>query len=299
MDVEASSVFATARQPQEQVIVTRRLQVMIRGNMEKFAANGIDAATWAPINGKSGDVFGVSDVFDSSPDAGTSTSVLQSAVIHSVRVLETKNEFPVCLGVHVSCIPPTETTKNGQKFALTCLSSCHNSTPITIFEAEASNSEGIEWRSRYPQYNANNLESEGTLGVPGQTYLFVSQNHPVIELLKQNVELLSADITKQPLIDGEWYKLTKQVMSTCCNTLKSKVLSRVSTRDLNNFNVQIHRVHTNDWGNIKVTDEIMSAVPHDVIMRQDPKELTDAIAGICKRDYTFSARIEVQYECSV
>lgn len=298
MELETTASNASI-QPREQIVLTRRLQVMIRGNMEKFATAGSESASWTPINGKSGDVFGVSDVFDSAPDVGTTATVLQSAVIHRVRVLETKNEFPVNLGVNISCIPSMEATKTGQRFALTCLSQCHNNHPITVFEAEASNPEGIEWRSRYPQYNAGNLESQGTLQVTGQPYLFVSQTHPVIELLKQNAELLNADISSQPLIDGEWYKLTKQVMSTCCNTLKTKVLSKVSTRDLNNFNVQIHRIHKNDWSNISTNDEIMSALPHDVITRSDPQELTNAIQGIIKRDYTFSARIEVEYECNV
>lgn len=275
------------------------MHMQIRGSMEKFASNGTESASWTPVNGKTGDVFGISEVFDSMPDVGTTAAVLQSAVIHRVRVLETKNEFPVNLGMSISCIPSMEATKNGQRFALTTLSQCHNSTPITVFEAEVANSEGIEWRQRYPQYNAGNLDTHGTLQVTGQPYLFVSQKHPVIELLKQNAELLNADITTQPLIDGEWYKLTKQVMSTCCQTLKTKVLSKVSTRDLNNFTVQIHRVHKNDWSNINANDEIMSAIPHDVIMRAEPNELTAAIQGICKRDYTFSARIEVQYECHI
>ena len=294
LDAQIAPVAAT-----EPVIVCRRFTCGIRGSMSKFATGGTEAASWTPVNGKSGDVFGLSDIFDSAPDVGTTAAVLQSAVIHRVRVLETKNEFPLNVGVNISCIPSMEATKTGQRFALTCMSASHNPTPITVFEADTSNSENIEWRQRYPQYNAGNLETHGTLQVTGQPYLFVSQSHPVIELLKQNAELLNADITTQPFIDGEWYKLTKQVMSTCCNTLKTKVLSGESKRDLNNFTVQISRVNKSDWANINTNDEIMSAIPHDVLMRADPTELTKSIQGICNRDYTFTARIEVDYECSV
>ena len=303
MDVNRSTLInaqnSTLPMGTQQVIRKQRMQVLIRGSMAKFAAAGAESASWAPINGKSGEVFGLSEIFESSPDMGTTTSALQSAVIHRVNVLETKNDFPVNIGVSISCIPSMETTRNGQSFALTCLSSCHNPTPITVFEADASNAECVEWRNRYPQYNASNLETQGTLQVNGQPYLFVSQTHPVIELLKQNADMLNADISSQPLIDGEWYKLTKQVMSTCCNTLKTKVLNQVSSRDLNNFFVQIHRVNKGDWSNITTNDEIMSAIPHEVLLRSDPTELTDAINSICKRDYTFSARIEVEYECNV
>jgi len=296
IDAPASAYAAPSTEP---VIMTRRMHVNVRGNMEKFAAAGSDAASWTPVNGKTGDVFGVSDIFDSTPDVGTTAAVLQTAVIHRVRVLETKNDFPVNLGVTISCIPSMEATKNGQRFAITTLSNCHNATPITVFEAEQSNTEGIEWRQKYPQYNANNLDTHGTLQVTGQPYLFVSQSHPVIELLKQNADLLNADITTQPLIDGEWYKLTKQVMSTCCNTLKTKVLSKASIQDLNNFTVQIHRINKTDWSSLNSNDEIMSSIPHDVLMKSNPDELTSAIQGIMKRDYSFSARIEVEYECHV
>ena len=160
-----------------------------------------------------------------------------------------------------------ETTRNGQFFAVTCLLSCYNPTPITMFEADTSNAESVEWRNHYPQYNASSLETQGMLQVNGQPYLFVSQTHPVIELLKQNADMLNADISSQPLIDSEWYKLTKQVMSTCCNTPKTKVLNHVSSRDLNNFFVQIHRVNKGDWSNITTNDEIMSTIPHEVLLR--------------------------------
>jgi len=98
----------------QQVIRKQRMQVLIRGSKcrcsseAKFAAAGAESASWAPIN-----------------------------------VLETKNDFPVNIGVSISCIPSMETTRNGQSFALTCLSSCHNPTPITVFEADASNAECV------------------------------------------------------------------------------------------------------------------------------------------------------------
>ena len=179
-------------------MLKRRMNVSIRGSLSKFASGGANCASWTPVNGKAGEVFGISDIFDSTPDVGTTAAVLQGAVIHRVRVLETKNEFPLQVGVNISYIPSMEATKTGQRFALTYLAACHNPHPITVFEADASNTENVEWRQRYPQYTAANLDTHGTLQVTGQPYLFVSQSHPVIELLKQNADLLNADIMKQP-----------------------------------------------------------------------------------------------------
>ena len=133
----------------------------------------------------------------------------------------------------------------------------------------------------------------------GQQYLFVSQNHPVIELLRQNASHLNADISEQPLIDGEWYKITKQVMGTCCSTLRTKVLSKVSTRDLNNFSVQIHRIGNKDWNTITANDEIISAIPDHIINLNSEEAIGTHIQAIMKRQYSFTARIEMQYEVNV
>jgi len=53
-------------------------------------------------------------------------------------------------------------------------------------------------------YNSTNLSTHGVLDVSGQAFIFCDKDHPVIDLLKQNRELLNADITEQPLIDGQW-----------------------------------------------------------------------------------------------
>ena len=133
----------------------------------------------------------------------------------------------------------------------------------------------------------------------GQPFVFCDKGHPVIDLLRQNVEMLNSDIDKQTLIDGQYYKITRQVLSTCCNTLRSKVLNKQSTRDLNNFSVQISRLGEDNWVNQKANDDIMQLVPRDIIRENDPKKLAAEIADIVKRPYTYSARIEIQYEMTL
>ena len=298
-DVSTLGTTSLPVKANEQYLVTRRFNVNIRGSLAQFGGSGQEAASWAPINGKVGDVFGISDIFESTPDVGTTAAVLANSVLHRVTVLETKNDFPLNLGVTMACVPSEETTKTGHKYDITTMANTHQPNPTVVFEAEASTNEGISWRSKYPSYNANNLEKEGVLQVSGQQYLFVSQNHPVIELLRQNASHLNADISEQPLIDGEWYKITKQVMGTCCSTLRTKVLSKVSTRDLNNFSVQIHRIGNKDWNTITANDEIISAIPDHIINLNSEEAIGTHIQAIMKRQYSFTARIEMQYEVNV
>ena len=89
-------------------LIKRRLSVDVTGSLQQFAKSGPDAALWAPNNAKIGEILGVSDVFDSTPDAGQTAQCLQNAVLHKVVCLEHKNDFPIGLGVTISCIPAEE-----------------------------------------------------------------------------------------------------------------------------------------------------------------------------------------------
>ena len=286
--------------PQKEIVqVTRRLLVQIKGTMDNFNRMGQEAATWKPINGKVGEIFGVHDVFETTPDAGTTAGVLQNAVIHKITVLEQKNDFPVHVGVNISCISPEETTRSGHKYALTSLANSHSQFPLTVFEAGEMN-EGIEWRNKYPEYNAMNLDKVGVLAVTGQPYLFISKSHPAIDVLRQNQELINASIDSQPLIDNEWYKVMKPVFGTCCEALRKRVLTKVSTRDLNNFHVQISRIGRDDWiTNLNAQDEIMCALPANIMSSGDEELIGREVKGIIDQPYTYSARMEITYEIAV
>lgn len=297
---DTTNVRESSTQP---IIVRKRLHCFINGSIEDFRGMGQDAATWQPHNGKIAEVFGLNDVFESSPDNLVTTSTLQNAVLHKVTVLEQKNEFPLHLGVSISCIPSEEMTEEGNRFAITSLANSHNNTPCVVYSSEHDSEEGYEWRSKYPAYNAQNLETQGVLQVNGQNYVFVNENHPVIELLRQNKTLLNADIDSQQRIDGEWLKITKQVMSTCCQTLRNRVLNKVSTRDLNQFSLQISRIKSDNWELANNDAEIMRAVPIEIMVqsKSDPSGkgksiLTNCIDEILTKPYSYTARLEVEYE---
>lgn len=292
----ATEAFA---KPRETYLITRRFLATIRGSFQQFSQSGQEAASWSPNNGKVGDVFGISEIIQQGPhvvDGISSAGALQNAVLHRITVLESKNEFPLTLGVGISCIPNDESTRTGHKYAMTSLAQSHNPTPLTLFEAEPTTNEGMQWRQEYPQYNSNNLETFGVLNVQGETFVFVSKSHPSISLLRKYKDRLNADIDNQPLIDGEWYKISKQMFGETCRQLRSKVLSKVNTRDLNNFTIQIHRTDKKDWTNVTVNDELISALPFEIAASGNQTAVKEAIAHMLKRQYSWHARVEICYE---
>lgn len=279
----------------EQRIIDRTLHVHITGSLHDFASKGVNTASWRPHPGTEADVFGINDFFDSAPDLGQATSVLQNALLHEVEVKQVKNDFPINIGVTINCIPGEESIRTGQRFAFTCLAESTNTIPEVVFSSASCNQEGIEWRNRYPTYNATNLDSHGVLDVAGQNYVFVDQSHPVVDLLRTNAEKLNASIDNQPLIDNRYYKVTKQVMSQCCQVLRSKVLSKISTRDMNNFCLQLHRIEATEWTDSSLFRELHTRLtPNEHSFDRDAR--LRQFTNMTHKPYSWSARIRIRYE---
>jgi len=85
-NAEANNVDISMQDQKQVVQVNRRVLVQITGSMDHFNRTGIEAATWTPINGKIGEVFGVNEVFETTPDQGMTSAALQSAVVHKITV---------------------------------------------------------------------------------------------------------------------------------------------------------------------------------------------------------------------
>ena len=270
---------APASTASDMVRLTRRLNVCITGTLSNFSAEGPGAATWKPLDGKHISMFGHGT---DAVDFASSTNALRNAYIVACKIIEHRSSFPVPIGVIMNCIPMNEMVETGEKFAFTCLPMTTNTHPHVLFEADASQSEGFEWRKNYPDYTDTNLDTHNVLPVQGCPYVFVHEKHPVISLLRANSDLLGSKIDEHTKIDGEWFKVSKQVLGTCCQTLRSKVLSRISFNDLNLFQVQLRRTDAKEWTD---TGDILQ----EHIQEKEGSAIFD-------RPCSFMARMELTYE---
>ena len=279
-----------------QAELCRVVQCEISGGLKNFEAGGHGAASWSVQNGKLSECFGIKALMDHAVDEQAAKAMLSRVMVKEITVLEMNNQHPVAVGVTCSICPSNEVTSNGEQYAITCPAKSYKVQPETIFVMQTDSEESSRWRQMYPQYNASNLETMNVLNVTGQAYVFVDQNHPVIQLLRDNAEVLNADISGQPLIDNRWYKMTRQVLSSCCATLRQKVLNNSNTQDLNALSIQIHRLHAQDWTQLQVNDELLSHVPDEVLMRNDEKEIAQFIEHLQTKRNTFSCRLQIKYE---
>lgn len=294
MTTQSNTNGFSAEMPSEElhasnpIRIRRRIHIHISGTMANFHKQGDMSATWHPREGKIAEVFGLDDAFENSVDHTTATSTLRTAMIISANMLEQQSTFPVPLGVSINCLNPDEATQTGERYACTVLPNSSNTTPVQIFEADGTSAESLAWRSKYPQYNDTNLESHGVLNIDRQPYVFVDKNHPVVEMLRLNKDVLNADIDKQQLIDGQYYKVTKQVMNSMCTAIRQKVLSKVSTRDLNNFQVQLHRMDGKAWNFLGKED--LGTGP------LNENEQCDRQATLLNTHCNYIARLDLVYE---
>jgi hypothetical protein len=256
---------------------TKRFNVQITGTMANFEAEGPSLATWRPVEGQHVKIFTNANA---EQDLGSAIKVLRNTWLVKATVLEQKNTFPVPLGIKISCIKPQEHVETGEGYAFTTMPLTHNPMPLVIFEADAGAQTSQEWRRLYGEYNETNLASHNVLEIANQNYVFVHENHPVVSLLRANSDLLGHEMTDDRKVDGEWFKVSKQVLATCCNTLKSRVLSKVTTNDLTDLHVVLNRLDAKEW-----TED------SDVL-----RETSNINPNIIDKPCSFMTRLEMTYE---
>ena len=215
------------------------------------------------------------------------TNQLRTAMIHEVKVLQDRSTFPVGLGVHINCVPHHEATDLGERYAYTVLPGGQSMFPQTVYQCDVGYEEGMQWRKHFPRWTAANLDTEGVLNVENHPWVFVNKEHPVISLLRHNAGLIGCQIDEQPMIDEQWYKVTRQVLAACCATLRSNVLNKVTSNDLNLFQVQVKRLNAEHWDEMNHDIEVAGGKP--ALSKEEAE-------AYLTTPYAYTARIQVKYE---
>ena len=230
------------------LIIKRILSLRISGSLANLTLAGPQAAMWKPLQGKEADVL--KPYIGSEIDNAEAVSRLRTGTIRKLTLMEHSSTYNVPIGISVNCVSPWESTDMGQNYAYTVLPKSNLSSPQTVYEFDPSEQDNASWKQMYSKYNATNLETEGVMDAPNQPWVFVNKDHPAIGLLLHNQEMLGCQLDKQPLVEGEWYKLSRYVMSTCCQTIRSKVLSKIVSQDLNMLTIQAHRIDADSWDDL-------------------------------------------------
>ena len=286
---------AAAGAGQATTTLKRTLCVKIEGSPANLSLAGPLGAMWKAASGKETQVF--SPTMDSEADQTDMVNSMRHGVIRRVSVEGYRNTFPFTLGVTMSCVQPTEVTELGEKFAYTVLPLSGSTVPQHVFVCEPAGQDDEVWRQNYSKWNKSNLQTEGVMDAVNQPFVFVHMSHPAIGLLKFNAPMIGCDIEKQPKIDGQYYKITRQVMNTCCQTLQKQILGRMKTQDLNMFSMQLHRPGAPSWDHL---DSSVCMQGFKAKAKWTPEELAREkehhLREFMTTSYQYIARVQIEYE---
>ena len=280
--------------------VTRTLCVHIEGSLTDMAHRGNLAGLWKGMNGRESMLFhpNLEESMGGNNDEKNSAVVnnLRNGVIKRITLKEQQSSFPFLLGVDISCVPPNEVTNIGEKWAYCVLPNSNISSPQTVYLCDNATQDNSAWHQMYSQWNSSNLETHGVMDVPNQPFLFVHMDHPVIGLLRFNQNMIGCDIDTQPKLEKEYFKISKQVMSTCCDTIRSDVLSKMKTRDLNCFTLQLRRMNNTGWDELDHNAMLGMQADYSLSEEEQHKRRAAYLKDYMTKPYQYIARLEVEYE---
>lgn len=275
----------------------RTLCVNIEGSLQSLSRQGTSAALWKAVNGRESILFhpNLEENMNSEQNNDVINS-LRNGIIKRITVKEHQCTFPFMLGVDISCISPNEVTNLGEKWAYTILPNSSSNQPQVVYECDAKTNDNSNWHNLYAAWNGSNLETHGVMDVPNQPFLFVHMDHPVIGLLRFNQNLLGCDIDSQPKLEKEYFKVSKQVMAHCCQTIREDVLNKMKTKDLNLFTLQLRRLNNTPWAELD-SNALSGFKYNPVLEKQDVQAQQDKfLREYTSKPYQYLARLEVEYE---
>jgi len=92
---------------------------------------------------------------------------------------------------------------------------------------------------QYGNYDANNL-FDGVVAFPGEQYYLVSQDHVVLNVIRQNWEQLGINVDSEARFNGKYVQVPAHVFDRVVTDLKSHVLARMPFTNLNDVRAKFH-----------------------------------------------------------
>jgi hypothetical protein len=182
--------------------ITRHFSVDFSGSLAEIA-DSPSLATWSPTE---------LSIFQSRTrfaPACTKSEFrqgnLSSAILIGMKIKKVESTFPTKIGLTISGCKGNFYTGNGSRYAYVVGTNeaSHNLDKIVATTNPYVNSEYLRL---YPGMTAENLKTNGIMDVPGENYVFVDFQHPIVEMMSENQDTLQLDLKNARLIDNRWYK---------------------------------------------------------------------------------------------
>lgn len=250
-----SDSFSVPKHLQNQVI-TRHFTANFAGSLSDLA-DSPSLATWRPTD---------ASIFKSrtryAPNAAKSTvrkGNLKQAILVGMRLQRAESTFPCSLGLTIKGAKGNFYTGDGKQYSY-ITGANEKSHALNKVVATTNPYINSDYLRLFPGMTKDNLRTNGILEVPGENYVLVDQQHPIVEMMNENQDVLNVDIGRAKLIDEKWYKVSKNVSDRCLKELGEELDGNLPIIDLSDFHVSIDRLHGAQWDSeAEVCDNITSS----------------------------------------
>jgi hypothetical protein len=226
--------------------ITRHYVLEWSNSLSGLAQNPSEAE-WKPVDGNHMELFGSTTRY--APNA-TKSEVkrgnLQEAILIGMKIKKIDSNFPCQLGLSVEGCKGNYYTCNGERYSY-LIGSGEKSHNLESTIATMNPYVNSEYLKLYPGMTSENLRSQGIMTVPNENYVFVDKDHPIVEMMKENEDVLQIDINSADLIDSRWYKVSKVVTEKCISELESELVNHLPLINLEKFKAKIQRIYGTQW----------------------------------------------------
>jgi len=226
-------------------IITRHYVIRWDNSLAGLAAYP-ENATWSPLEGHL-DIFqSKSRYAPNCRKAATRQGNLKQTILVGMKMKKVESSFPCQLGLKIDGSRGNYYTANGERYSYLIGANevSHNLNQIIVTTNPYVNSEYLRL---YPGMTKDKLRSEGIMHVPGENYVFVDRQHPIIEMMSENQDVLQIDLASAQMIDNRWYKVSKTVTERCLSELESELVENLPIMDFSSFKASIHRLYGREW----------------------------------------------------
>ena len=219
--------------------ITRKFLIQFDNSLSNLAARP-SAAKWKPENGRF-DIFQTRTRY--APNCQRSErrrGNLEQTLLIGMKIKKIDSTFPCQLGFSVKGCRGNYYTSSGEQFAyiISANEKNHNLDEIIVCTNPYVNS---EYLSRFPGMSAQSLRTEGIMTIPNENYVFVDKSHPLIDMIRENAELLHIDLEGATLLENRWFKIDKEVADRCLNDLERELITNLPLFDFTDFSANITR----------------------------------------------------------
>jgi len=238
-------------------VITRRIICQWDNSMNGLAAVPGNA-TWRPLEDSLHIFQSRTRYAPNCRPAAERQGNLEQVVLLGMKVKKVDSSFPCQLGVTFSGAKGNFYTCNGERYAylVGANEKSHLMDEVVMATDAAANSEYLRL---YPGMTSEKLRTEGIMEVKGENFVYVDKDHPVIEMMAENQDVLQINLADAPLLDNRYYKVSTAVTERCIAELQEHIVNKLPVTNLANFEASIHRLYGREWSD---TDEVCDNIPN-------------------------------------